>query len=109
MGLTEKVDIEIGLDGSFEFAMHVIAIRKVVLVVDGIEKAKELVIIMKHEDGAFGLETDQAVFCKPGQQVIIPGLVAVLATIQRLAKSGKRAAHSFSNVVTVRSAASKGL
>ena len=67
MSLPQEVDIKIGLDGSsFKAFAHCIAIGEAELIIDGIEKAEELVAFAKHEDRTFGLEANQATVGKPG-------------------------------------------
>jgi hypothetical protein len=81
--LAKKVDIEIGLDSNFKVLLHCIAIREAELVVHSIQETQELILAFaKHEDRAFGLEADQSTVGKPGQEVVVPRLVAALATAQ---------------------------
>jgi hypothetical protein len=80
--IAKKVDIEIGLDSNFKVLSHCIAIREAELVVHSVRETQELIAFAKHEDPAFGLEADQSKVGKPGQEVVVPRLVAALATAQ---------------------------
>ena len=82
MRLAEKVNVEIGFDGSFEFAAHFFAIREMQLVVNGVKKAEKKITRAEHKHRPFGFQTNETVVSEPGGEVVVPGFVAMLTAAE---------------------------